>query len=290
MEEAFAAAKEKLTDMVSDFMYRGEAIPPPSLPSDIINRRQQDNEQFAGFVVTFVGVVIVSTLPSLCDKAGQPPSGTMSMSYLKRHVYELRTSMDPNIVVKLQSLDHDMARIWVENAEGVCVDTHEVSVHEATDERTCPDALSRSFDKRRANDRKAWLQSYDTNDTLDYQASQQMRVCYGDFIDKDLKHFSNYDVLRSVPSVVDGLKVSQRKALFGCFKRCGPSNDNYPEARVAQLAAYVSEHSLFHHGEASMQGTIIAMAQNFVGAGNNLNLLQPIGQFPGRSCLPADFD
>eukprot|EP00798_Chlamydomonas_sp_ICE-L_P028626 gene28626-biopygen32539 len=111
MEEAFAAAKEKLTDMVSDFMYRGEAIPPPSLPADIINRRQQDNEQFAGFVVTFVGVVIVSTLPSLCDKAGQPPSGTMSMSYLKRHVYELRTSMDPNIVVKLQSLDHDMARI-----------------------------------------------------------------------------------------------------------------------------------------------------------------------------------
>eukprot|EP00798_Chlamydomonas_sp_ICE-L_P009825 gene9825-biopygen7010 len=134
MEEAFAAAKEKLTDMVSDFMYRGEAIPPPSLPADIINRRQQDNEQFAGFVVTFVGVVIVSTLPSLCDKAGQSPSGTMSMSYLKRHVYELRTSMDPNIVVKLQSLYHDMARIWVENAEGVCVDTHEVSVHEATGE------------------------------------------------------------------------------------------------------------------------------------------------------------
>eukprot|EP00798_Chlamydomonas_sp_ICE-L_P027051 gene27051-biopygen794 len=62
MEEAFAAAKEKLTDMVSDFMYRSEAIPPPSLPADIINRRQQDNEQFAGFVVTFVGVVIVSTL------------------------------------------------------------------------------------------------------------------------------------------------------------------------------------------------------------------------------------
>eukprot|EP00798_Chlamydomonas_sp_ICE-L_P000115 gene115-biopygen3421 len=109
-----------------------------------------------------------------------------------------------------------------------------------------------------------------------------MRVCYGDFIDKDLKHFSNYDVLRSVPSVVDGLKVSQRKALFGCFKRCGPSNDNYPEARVTQLAAYVAEHSLFHHGEASMQGTIIAMAQNFMGAGNNLNLLQPIGQFGSR--------
>eukprot|EP00798_Chlamydomonas_sp_ICE-L_P017268 gene17268-biopygen26179 len=121
------------------------------------------------------------------------------------------------------------------------------------DEKACPDALSRSIDKRRANNRKAWLQSYDdTNETLDYKASQQMRVCYSDFVDKDLKHFSHYDVLRSIPSVVDGLKVSQRKALFGCFKRCGPSNDNFPEARVVQLAAYVAEHSLFHHGEDSI--------------------------------------
>ena len=72
MEEALAAAKEKLTDMVSDIMYRGDAIPPPSLPADIINRRQMDNTQLAGFVVTFVGVVIVSTLPSLRDKACMP--------------------------------------------------------------------------------------------------------------------------------------------------------------------------------------------------------------------------
>jgi DNA topoisomerase-2 len=149
----------------------------------------------------------------------------------------------------------------------------------------CRDALDRSFDKRRANDRKAWLQSYDAEATLDYHALK--RVCYRDFVDRDLKHFSNYDVLRSIPSVVDGLKVSQRKALFGCFKRCGGA-DNFPEARVAQLAAYVAEHSLFHHGEASMQGTVIGMAQQFVGAGNNLNLLQPIGQFGSRLAGGSD--
>jgi DNA topoisomerase II len=35
------------------------------------------------------------------------------------------------------------------------------------------------------------------------------------------------------------------------------------EIRVAQLAAYVSENACYHHGEVSLQGAIIGMAQNF---------------------------
>lgn len=51
--------------------------------------------------------------------------------------------------------------------------------------------------------------------------------------------------------------------------------------QVGQLAGYVSEHSAYHHGEASLNGTIIAMAQNFTGS-NNINLLTPGGQFGTR--------
>lgn len=51
--------------------------------------------------------------------------------------------------------------------------------------------------------------------------------------------------------------------------------------QVAQLAGYVSEHSAYHHGEASLQSTIIGLAQDFVGS-NNLNLLYPSGQFGTR--------
>jgi DNA topoisomerase-2 len=50
---------------------------------------------------------------------------------------------------------------------------------------------------------------------------------------------------------------------------------------VAQLAGYVSEHSAYHHGEASLQGCIVNMAQDFVGS-NNIHLLSPIGQFGTR--------
>ena len=75
---------------------------------------------------------------------------------------------------------------------------------------------------------------------------------------------------------MDGLKPSQRKVLFSCLKRKLTS-----EIKVSQLAGYVSEHSAYHHGEASLQNTIIHMAQNFVGS-NNAPLLVPSGQFGTR--------
>jgi len=81
---------------------------------------------------------------------------------------------------------------------------------------------------------------------------------------------------------MDGLKPSQRKMLFACLKR-GLKD----EIRVAQLAGYVSEHAAYHHGEASLNGTIIGMAQNFVGS-NNINLLKPMGQFGSRLLGGAD--
>ena len=93
---------------------------------------------------------------------------------------------------------------------------------------------------------------------------------------KELSLFSVADNQRSIPCVVDGLKPSQRKVLFACFKR-----KLRREIKVAQLAGYVSEHSAYHHGEASLTGTIVGMAQDFVGS-NNVNLLAPCGQFGTR--------
>ena len=50
---------------------------------------------------------------------------------------------------------------------------------------------------------------------------------------------------------------------------------------MAQLAGYVAEHSAYHHGETSLAGTIVGMAQTFVGS-NNIALLHPAGQFGTR--------
>ena len=102
------------------------------------------------------------------------------------------------------------------------------------------------------------------------------RITYDNFINRELILFSHADNQRSLPHYMDGFKPSQRKVLFACFKR-----NLRQEIKVAQLAGYISEHSAYHHGEASLTQTIIGMAQNFVGS-NNINLLSPCGQFGTR--------
>lgn len=64
--------------------------------------------------------------------------------------------------------------------------------------------------------------------------------------------------------------------MYACFKRNLTS-----EVKVAQLSGYVAENTAYHHGEASLHGTIVGMAQDFVGS-NNINLLVPNGQFGTR--------
>ena len=136
------------------------------------------------------------------------------------------------------------------------------------------DSFSLAFSKKRADDRKRWLATYDPKRVL--QITGGVQIPYTKFINDELIHFSNADNIRSLPHLMDGLKPSQRKILFGCFKRGLKA-----EVRVAQLAGYVSEHAAYHHGEASLTSTIVGMAQTFVGS-NNINLLAPVGQFGSR--------
>ena len=131
-----------------------------------------------------------------------------------------------------------------------------------------------AFNKKRADDRKKWLMKYEKNDVLDYSKTE---VKYEEFVNKDLIHFSNRDLERSINHICDGLKESTRKILFACIKRRLFTN----EIKVAQLAGNVSEVTAYHHGEQSLQQAIIGMAQIYVGT-NNINLLQPNGQFGSR--------
>ena len=138
---------------------------------------------------------------------------------------------------------------------------------------TSDNSLDLVFNKERADDRKQWLGNYDKENVLNTSADD---VCYEDFINKELIHFSKYDCERSIPNIMDGLKTSQRKILYAAFKR-----NLLKEIKVAQFAGYVSEHSAYHHGEMSLNKAIVNMAQEFVGS-NNINLLLPNGQFGTR--------
>jgi DNA topoisomerase-2 len=148
--------------------------------------------------------------------------------------------------------------------------THEIDF--AWDDNA-DDLIDMAFAKKRVDDRKLWLLAMEPGVHIDYKVSN---ISYDSFINHELILFSHADNERSIAHYMDGLKPSQRKVLYACFKR-----NLRQEIKVAQLAGYVSEHSAYHHGEASLTQTIIGMAQNFIGS-NNINLLSPCGQFGTR--------
>jgi DNA topoisomerase-2 len=142
-------------------------------------------------------------------------------------------------------------------------------------------AIQLAFSKKLIEERKEWLTKFMEKRKVDLDASylyqkDTKKINFTEFVNKELVLFSNLDNERSIPSLVDGFKPGQRKVLFACFKR-----NLHKEIKVAQLAGSVAELSCYHHGEASLMGTIINLAQNFVGS-NNLNFLMPIGQFGTR--------
>lgn len=134
--------------------------------------------------------------------------------------------------------------------------------------------LELAFNKSFADDRKNWLRKYNINEKIEFKP--QMIIDINQFINLEFKHFSNYDNIRSIPSMIDGFKPSQRKVIYACLKR-----NLFDEIKVAQLGGYVSEITSYHHGEQSLMMAIINLAQDFVGS-NNINLLEPIGQFGTR--------
>uniref|UniRef100_A0A0N4ZF54 DNA topoisomerase 2 n=1 Tax=Parastrongyloides trichosuri TaxID=131310 RepID=A0A0N4ZF54_PARTI len=142
---------------------------------------------------------------------------------------------------------------------------------------TCNDeidhlSIESSFKRSLTMDRKIMIKNHIAKNT-----STNLENSLTDFVNNDLADFFKHDLKRSIPNVVDGLKISQRKILYTMFKKF--ENE---EIKVNQLAGATAHHSLYHHGEKFLTDAIVKMAQNFVGCGN-INLLKPIGQFGTRT-------
>ncbi|KAJ3160651.1 DNA topoisomerase 2 [Geranomyces michiganensis] len=133
--------------------------------------------------------------------------------------------------------------------------------------------IDMAFSKKKADERKEWLRQFVPGTYMDHG---QAKIPLDQFVNKELILFSMADNFRSIPSAIDGLKPSQRKIMFSCFKK----NLNH-EMKVSQLVGLVANMSAYHHGEASLLATIIGLAQRFVGS-NNVTFLKPIGQFGTR--------
>ena len=151
------------------------------------------------------------------------------------------------------------------------LDQHLKEFHTIQDNEA--DLIELAFSKKKADERKEWLRQFVPGTYLDHSIKG---ISYTNFVNKELILFSMADNMRSIPSVIDGLKPGQRKILWSCFMR-----NLKKDMKVVELAGLVSGLAAYQHGEASLQQTIVGLAQTFVGS-NNINCLEPSGNFGSR--------
>ena len=146
-------------------------------------------------------------------------------------------------------------------------------------DKTGREFIDLAFRKKKANLRKDWLKNYDKETQIILKIPSEMGL--SDFVHKDLSGFSMEDNIRSIPSIVDGLKPSQRKIIWFALTRSGFTNPK-KELKVNSYAGALIAEMAYHHGEESASETIIKLGQTYIGSSNNINLLMPSGQFGTR--------
>ena len=100
---------------------------------------------------------------------------------------------------------------------------------------------------------------------------------------RDMRRFAFYDLSRHLPCAIDGLTPASRKVVYALLQQATSSGGAPTSLRVSQLVGMVAKNMYYHHGEASMVGVCIHLAQTFVGAAfGNTPLLTSEGQFGTR--------
>lgn len=160
-------------------------------------------------------------------------------------------------------------------------------------------ALRLAFDAKLADQRKEWIAQWSR--TMGFEGVRYVPVSglgigkdenrvrlqqpVSWFVNNDLIRFSMANVQRMIPRLEDGLKLSQRKVLYGVhlkFKVKMNKKKAYGELKVAQLSNFIAEKLQYHHGEVNLDDVIIRMAHDFVGS-NNLPYFTQDGQFGART-------
>ena len=142
-----------------------------------------------------------------------------------------------------------------------------------------PLSLRLAFDQKLADKRKEWIMNWNP----DYSVEQMKVQPISSFINHEFIQFSIVDVERNIPRFTDGLKISQRKILWAAMKKWGQiAGGKAKKMKVAQFCSYVSATTHYPYGDKSLEGALVGMAQDFVGA-NNMPYFDRNGQFGNRA-------
>jgi len=134
-----------------------------------------------------------------------------------------------------------------------------------------------AFHKLQADNRKQWVANFVNQQFLEFEQYSELPI--STFIDYELIDYSIENIIRSIPEAIDGMKESQRKALFAIFDELKTKSS---KIKVAQAASHAAKITNYKHGENSLADAIVTMTQDFPGS-NNLPFFQRKGQFGTRN-------
>lgn len=130
--------------------------------------------------------------------------------------------------------------------------------------------------------RKKWVTSVNDESYLPRDSEE---ITFNDFCDIDLALAGLDTCGRTLPSVFDGLKTSQRKVMYTFFSMSKTAAST--STKVFQITGKVADFAAYHHGDASLNKAITKMGQDFIGS-NNIPLIEKDGQFGSRNKLGED--
>ena len=133
------------------------------------------------------------------------------------------------------------------------------------------ESLDKAFNDKRANDRKVWMEQITPDTHLPREVGIPIHV--DDFIDRELVMYSMDACVRSIPSIIDGLKPVQRKILHTLFNDPSIPRNKNSEIKVYEFVGNVAKFAKYHHGNQSLEGAVIKMAQTYPGS-NNIALVE----------------
>lgn len=250
----------------------------------IMTDQDHDGSHIKGLLINFLQVAFPSLLkipefliefitPIVKVYKGDPKNPTKSKSFFTMPEYETwkeahahERGWEHKYYKGLGTSSTEDAQVYFRDLDKHLKEFHTLQDNEAQ-------LIDLAFSKKKADERKEWLRQFKPGTYLDHSTK---KITYTDFINRELILFSMADNIRSIPSVVDGLKPGQRKVLYTCFKR-----NVKKDIKVVELAGHVSGMTAYQHGDISMQQTIVGLAQTFVGS-NNVNYLEPSGNFGSR--------
>ena len=144
------------------------------------------------------------------------------------------------------------------------------------DDPIASQSMELAFNKKFADLRKEWIRTWEP----DYSIEDLQVLPISDFINHEFIQFSISDLKRSLPRLMDGMKVSQRKVIWGSMLIWGKGHNH--KRKVSQVANNVADKTHYHHDEKCLGTTLVTMAQDFVGT-NNLPYFTQDGLFGTRN-------